>query len=89
LFACSYVIYINNSSDDIKYLLVDNSGLIVTAAEHLYDRCIKIITTFDENEPKIAGEFNFHYNPITSIYWKNSLVISGDSGGEVCLWVLY
>lgn len=61
----------------------------MTAAENRYDRSIKIVSTYEEKSPSIQGEFNFHYDPVTALYWRNSLAISGDAGGEVCLWVFY
>ena len=47
------------------------------------------MSTYEDKSPCIQGEFNFHYDPVTALYWKNSLVISGDASGEVCLWVFY
>ena len=37
---------VTKSSDDIKHMLVDGTGLILTAARDKYDRTIKVVETF-------------------------------------------
>lgn len=74
--------------DPIVHLLADEHGVMISAARSSIDKTIKVSWANKQEEPCVMGEFSFHYEPVSSILWKNSLVISGDSRGDVCLWVL-
>ena len=74
--------------DPIRHLQADDYGIVLTASRSAIDKSIKISHINREREsPPVVGEFNFHYEPVSSMIWHNSLAISGDCRGDVCLWV--
>lgn len=63
------------------HMQVDGLGLIITAPENRHETNIKIISACSGNSPVVESEFNYHYNPVTALYLRNSLAISADLAG--------
>ncbi len=46
-----------------------------------------MIGILDVEKCEVADKLTFHSNEITDLLWKNSLLVSGDSEGELAIWV--
>jgi hypothetical protein len=42
---------------------------------------------WDISECELIERMHFHTGAVTSFLWRNSLVVSGDSDGELAIWV--
>lgn len=70
---------LRDHSSSVSTVMVDDKDIGISAG---YDHNIKVwdLNAVAVRQNMVAG------SPVTCIDWKNSLCVSGDKGGQVCLW---